>query len=532
LTLTAQLDQNHAGMMNADIFLDNIPSSIATSESAPQTSSLDGPSASSTKENVAQSSPTVPEKAQQKSSLLNVPSRTSSQIKQDSSSTSPPLTGATVTDDSGSLGKGSKRSVLGKKRDTSKSSSRRAPQEQTSREVSKEAAPAISQTDGATAAKKKGSSGFLSFLNCCSSHHNTNKMDIDDQVLPAKKSRLQQVREKPAMHPETVKTAHEGGEVTESEAKDALEERQTGLEATEKQELPLPVEKKHGIDVRPPIARRESSREKTVLPAGTTDSADAIENPATARDQPLPAVPPTVQPVAISAISTQALQPPAVNVQAPTPTVDQEEISPTPEWTPDQSKRNSDVDMPDAPPEVEEAVEHETTTSPALPMVEAQKIDLPPPPPLEQRQSQVITKEVPAVPGSSQENHIWLLPPIQPRFKGRKCLVLDLDETLVHSSFKILNQADFTIPVEIEGQYHNVYVIKRPGVDAFMKRVGELYEVVVFTASVSKYGDPLLDQLDIHHVVHHRLFRESCYNHQGNYVKVRSWTILGGIFNR
>ncbi|RQM05901.1 hypothetical protein DH86_00002204 [Scytalidium sp. 3C] len=50
----------------------------------------------------------------------------------------------------------------------------------------------------------------------------------------------------------------------------------------------------------------------------------------------------------------------------------------------------------------------------------------------------------------------------------------------------ILHQADFTIPVEIEGQYHNVYVIKRPGVDEFMKRVGELYEVVVFTASVSK----------------------------------------------
>ncbi|KAL5615445.1 hypothetical protein BROUX41_005490 [Berkeleyomyces rouxiae] len=112
-----------------------------------------------------------------------------------------------------------------------------------------------------------------------------------------------------------------------------------------------------------------------------------------------------------------------------------------------------------------------------------------------------------------------LLPEIAPAHKGRKCLVLDLDETLVHSSFKILNQADFTIPVEIEGSYHNVYVIKRPGVDEFMKRMGELYEVVVFTASVSKYGDPLLDQLDIHNVVHHRLFRESCYNHQGNYVK-------------
>ncbi|KAK5632642.1 hypothetical protein RRF57_008356 [Xylaria bambusicola] len=141
----------------------------------------------------------------------------------------------------------------------------------------------------------------------------------------------------------------------------------------------------------------------------------------------------------------------------------------------------------------------------------------PPPPPITNEEPTVVEEEKIAVAEEPQQK--FLLPPIEPRFKGRKCLVLDLDETLVHSSFKILNQADFTIPVEIEGNYHNVYVIKRPGVDQFMKRVGELYEVVVFTASVSKYGDPLLDQLDIHKVVHHRLFRESCYNHQGNYVK-------------
>lgn len=29
----------------------------------------------------------------------------------------------------------------------------------------------------------------------------------------------------------------------------------------------------------------------------------------------------------------------------------------------------------------------------------------------------------------------------------------------------------------------------------------------------------MLDILDIHRVVRHRLFRESCYNHKGNYVK-------------
>lgn len=105
------------------------------------------------------------------------------------------------------------------------------------------------------------------------------------------------------------------------------------------------------------------------------------------------------------------------------------------------------------------------------------------------------------------------------RFGNKKCLILDLDETLVHSSFKYLRTADFVIPVEIDNQVHHVYVIKRPGVDEFLDRVGQWYEVVVFTASVAKYGDPLLDKLDISKSVHHRLFRDSCYNHQGNFIK-------------
>lgn len=112
-----------------------------------------------------------------------------------------------------------------------------------------------------------------------------------------------------------------------------------------------------------------------------------------------------------------------------------------------------------------------------------------------------------------------LLIPQSKALEGRKLLVLDLDETLIHSSFKFVHNADFIIPVRIEDRDHEIYVIKRPGVDEFMKRMGELFEIVVFTASVSKYADPLLDQLDIHHVVHHRLFRESCYNHNGNFVK-------------
>jgi TFIIF-interacting CTD phosphatase-like protein len=29
----------------------------------------------------------------------------------------------------------------------------------------------------------------------------------------------------------------------------------------------------------------------------------------------------------------------------------------------------------------------------------------------------------------------------------------------------MVHQADYVVPVEIENQFHNVYVIKRPGVD-------------------------------------------------------------------
>ena len=40
--------------------------------------------------------------------------------------------------------------------------------------------------------------------------------------------------------------------------------------------------------------------------------------------------------------------------------------------------------------------------------------------------------------------------------------------------------------MEIEAYWHNFYVLKRPGVDEFLRRMGEIYEVVVFTASLSK----------------------------------------------
>ncbi|KAF7215038.1 dentin matrix acidic phosphoprotein 1-like [Nothobranchius furzeri] len=119
------------------------------------------------------------------------------------------------------------------------------------------------------------------------------------------------------------------------------------------------------------------------------------------------------------------------------------------------------------------------------------------------------TQQVPATPLLSQVT----------TGQEKICVVIDLDETLVHSSFKPLNNADFIIPVEIEGTLHQVYVLKRPHVDEFLKRMGELFECVLFTASLSKYADPVSDLLDKCGAFQSRLFREACVFHKGNYVK-------------
>ncbi len=63
------------------------------------------------------------------------------------------------------------------------------------------------------------------------------------------------------------------------------------------------------------------------------------------------------------------------------------------------------------------------------------KVDLPPPPPLEQRQ--IAVRDQTSETSISEPQQKYLLGPLRAEFNGKKCLVLDLDETLVHSSFKV-----------------------------------------------------------------------------------------------
>nr|XP_034350048.1 carboxy-terminal domain RNA polymerase II polypeptide A small phosphatase 2-like [Arvicanthis niloticus] len=118
------------------------------------------------------------------------------------------------------------------------------------------------------------------------------------------------------------------------------------------------------------------------------------------------------------------------------------------------------------------------------------------------------------IPGTCQ------LPEVTEQTQGRICVVIDLDETLVHSSFKRTNNADFIVPVEIEGTKQQVYMLKKPYVDEFLsQRVDELFDCVLFTASLAKYADPVTDLLDQCGVFQALLFWRSCVFHQGCYVK-------------
>jgi RNA polymerase II subunit A small phosphatase-like protein len=56
-------------------------------------------------------------------------------------------------------------------------------------------------------------------------------------------------------------------------------------------------------------------------------------------------------------------------------------------------------------------------------------------------------------------------------------------------------------------------------VDEFLERMSKHYEIVIFTASISPYANPLIDKLDTRRYVSHRLFREHCVHTSGVFIK-------------
>ncbi|XP_034612932.1 CTD nuclear envelope phosphatase 1 [Trachemys scripta elegans] len=110
----------------------------------------------------------------------------------------------------------------------------------------------------------------------------------------------------------------------------------------------------------------------------------------------------------------------------------------------------------------------------------------------------------------------------------RKVLVLDLDETLIHShhdgvmrpTVRPGTPPDFILKVVIDKHPVRFFVHKRPHVDFFLEVVSQWYELVVFTASMEIYGSAVADKLDNNRsILKRRYYRQHCTLELGSYIK-------------
>ncbi|KAK2997944.1 hypothetical protein RJ639_026643 [Escallonia herrerae] len=85
-----------------------------------------------------------------------------------------------------------------------------------------------------------------------------------------------------------------------------------------------------------------------------------------------------------------------------------------------------------------------------------------------------------------------LLPDLHPMEQHVFTLVLDLNETLLYSDWK---------------RERGWRTFKRPGVDDFLERLAQYYEIVVYSDQLNMYVDPTVERLDPKHCIRFRLNR-------------------------
>lgn len=111
--------------------------------------------------------------------------------------------------------------------------------------------------------------------------------------------------------------------------------------------------------------------------------------------------------------------------------------------------------------------------------------------------------------------------PLIPNKQVRKTLILDLDETLIHSLSKGGKMSSGHM-VEVRLGTHAIlyYVHKRPFCDFFLEKVAPWYDIVIFTASVQEYADPVIDWLEQDRKYFKaRYYRQHCTFKFGAYMK-------------
>ena len=96
------------------------------------------------------------------------------------------------------------------------------------------------------------------------------------------------------------------------------------------------------------------------------------------------------------------------------------------------------------------------------------------------------------------------IPYIKKKSRKKFSLILDLDETIVHSK-----------------KFNNgFYFFIRPGAIEFLKEISAYYEIIIFTSSYKPYADYILDKLDINkNIISYRLYKSHVIFEKGRSIK-------------
>ena len=112
----------------------------------------------------------------------------------------------------------------------------------------------------------------------------------------------------------------------------------------------------------------------------------------------------------------------------------------------------------------------------------------------------------------------------------KKLLLLDLDETLIHS--EIRNKDNFHILNKLKDKvncYHKVFsyidnnylyyfdIFFRPHLFDFLHEIQNYFDIGIFTASSKGYADTIIDYIDPSHTIFNfRIYRDACINIQNS----------------
>jgi RNA polymerase II subunit A small phosphatase-like protein len=341
--------------------------------------------------------------------LLSVPSRSSSQNVQPSP-TATGLSGATASDPRDSIGGRSKESRGSMSRSNP---NRSASSNRLGAGTGPTATPGNSEPNSpAVTPQKKKKGGFLALFGCCGVPDSANGLDTE---APAPTHKLEKIPARPATASRRTATPSE----QPSGSRTHLAEKEPNQSAPLSQGPAKNGNRISGSSTQDQSTvggeRDNESKQTTIVGPGSSNFVISVEPP--------------------HATST-----------------DTEKV----EEVPAEKDAEGDVTMSDA--ETARQPEYQVVT--AAEEEQLPRVPPPPPGPLPAAPNAPLIESSPVF--APDQPQRFLLPPQRPEHKGRKCLVLDLDETLVHSSFKVCKRVRLSTAHNADpssdpssGRFHN-----------------------------------------------------------------------------